>query len=171
MRRVIHRFGGQLTAFDRPTGVKLSVRVFGEVDSECDEATAARFGSVILEIVGRIAEESPSAAKLVADPSAFPTVIEPAIGQGLAQRGLPAVRFGSFTMSLTPESIDALKAAAQRAKATKASGIVAGAAVLVQWNDGNRYPGQVRALGDGQVQVAFPDGQVHWIAAAYVTPA
>jgi hypothetical protein len=170
---VVHQFGGSVTALDRATGVTLAVRVFGELACECDAPTAARIRAVVLETVTRLVDESPSGAKIITDPVAFPTTIEPAIGQAIAQRGLPAVRIGSFNMSLTSETIDALKSAAQRPKPATApppvTAISVGASVLVQWSDGNRYAGQVRAVGDGALQVAFPDGQVHWVATAYIT--
>jgi hypothetical protein len=171
---VIHQFGGPVTTLDRASGVKLAVRVFGELDADCDAATAVRMRSVILETITRLADESPSAAKLCMDPSAFPTTIEPAIAQALSQRGLPAARFGNFNLGLSSETIDELKAAAAAARGRPPSippPIAIGTTVLVQWSDGNRYPGQVRAVGNGQFQVGFPDGQVHWIAAAYVAPA
>ena len=167
-----HRFGGNVAALDRPTGVKLTIRAFGEFACDCDEETGRQIGAAILEVLAEVADHSPSAAKLVADPMAFPTKVAPAIGQALAQRGLPAMQLGNVTVSLAPESIAALKAA--KAKPAAPAGpapLAVGAQVLVQWSDGNRYPGEVRAIGDGQVQVAFAGGQVHWIAAAYVARA
>jgi hypothetical protein len=44
-----------------------------------------------------------------------------------------------------------------------------GARVMVQWSDGNRYPGTVTAAQAGQVQVAFPDGRRVWVPSAYVS--
>ena len=44
-----------------------------------------------------------------------------------------------------------------------ASGIGPGMAVLVQWSDGNRYPGSVVQVGGGQVLVAFGNGQQQWV--------
>ncbi|MDF2697452.1 MAG: hypothetical protein K0S65_5835, partial [Labilithrix sp.] len=43
-----------------------------------------------------------------------------------------------------------------------------GARVMVQWSDGNRYPGTVTAAQNGQVEVAFPDGRRMWIPQGYV---
>ena len=48
-------------------------------------------------------------------------------------------------------------------------GISVGARVIVQWSDGNRYPGTVTASQGGQVEVAFPDGRRVWVAQAYVS--
>jgi hypothetical protein len=45
-----------------------------------------------------------------------------------------------------------------------------GAAVRVQWSDGQYYPGTVILLQNGQVQVAFPDGRQVWVPQQYVTP-
>jgi hypothetical protein len=44
-----------------------------------------------------------------------------------------------------------------------------GARVLVTWSDGNRYPGTIVALGQGQHLVAMSDGQQHWIGTNYIT--
>lgn len=46
-----------------------------------------------------------------------------------------------------------------------------GARVLVQWSDGNRYPGQVAQAGDGQYLIAFGNGQQHWVPLPYLSPA
>lgn len=40
-----------------------------------------------------------------------------------------------------------------------------GTRVFVLWSDGNRYPGTVMTAGNGQVQVAFPDGRQVWVPA------
>lgn len=42
-------------------------------------------------------------------------------------------------------------------------GFVVGARVTVTWSDGNRYPGTVVSSANGQVQVAFPNGQQVWV--------
>lgn len=47
--------------------------------------------------------------------------------------------------------------------------LATGAAVLVQWSDGNRYPATVVSSQGGQVQVAFPDGRQIWVPQNYVT--
>lgn len=44
-----------------------------------------------------------------------------------------------------------------------------GAPVMVQWSDGNRYPGTIAQVHDGQLQVHFPDGRLVWVAQQYVT--
>jgi hypothetical protein len=48
-------------------------------------------------------------------------------------------------------------------------GIAVGARVMVQWSDGNRYPGTVARVQSGQVQVAFPDGRQVWVPQQYVS--
>jgi hypothetical protein len=45
-----------------------------------------------------------------------------------------------------------------------------GGRVSVQWADGNRYPGLVRKLAQGQVLVAFPNGE-QWIPVQFVAMA
>lgn len=44
-----------------------------------------------------------------------------------------------------------------------------GAPVMVQWSDGNRYPGTIAQVHDGQLQVGFPDGRLVWVPESYVT--
>lgn len=46
-----------------------------------------------------------------------------------------------------------------------------GSRVLVAWSDGNRYPGTVAAVGQGQYLVTMGNGQQHWIPEAYVKTA
>ncbi|MBN9161569.1 MAG: hypothetical protein BGO98_48945 [Myxococcales bacterium 68-20] len=48
-------------------------------------------------------------------------------------------------------------------------GLGVGARVMVQWSDGNRYPGTVTAVQSGQVEVAFPDGRRFWVPQGYVS--
>jgi hypothetical protein len=52
---------------------------------------------------------------------------------------------------------------------TAVAGIAVGSRVLVQWSDGNRYPGTVVAMHSGQVQVRFPDGRDVWVPQGYVS--
>ena len=47
--------------------------------------------------------------------------------------------------------------------------IAVGTHVMVQWSDGQRYPGTVTMMQGGQVQVAFPDGRQVWVPQQYVT--
>jgi hypothetical protein len=47
-------------------------------------------------------------------------------------------------------------------------GIGPGSMVTVQWADGNRYPGAVTQLQQGQCLVAFPDGRQVWVPQQYV---
>jgi hypothetical protein len=46
-----------------------------------------------------------------------------------------------------------------------------GARVLVQWADGNRYPGVVQQIAPGQSLVGFHDGQQRWVENRYLTSA
>jgi hypothetical protein len=38
-----------------------------------------------------------------------------------------------------------------------------GSHILVQWADGNRYPGIVQQIAPGQCLIVFPDGQQRWV--------
>ncbi len=44
-----------------------------------------------------------------------------------------------------------------------------GTMVLVHWSNGNRYPGTVLQASGGQLLVAFPNGQQHWVDVRYVS--
>jgi hypothetical protein len=46
-----------------------------------------------------------------------------------------------------------------------------GAQVLVQWADGNRYPGIVQQIAPGQCLIVFPDGQQRWVDNRYLASA
>jgi len=48
-------------------------------------------------------------------------------------------------------------------------GFGVGSRVMVQWSDGNRYPGTVTSAQGGQVEVMFPDGRRIWVPQAYVS--
>jgi hypothetical protein len=46
-----------------------------------------------------------------------------------------------------------------------------GATVMVQWADGNKYPGSVAQVAPDQALVSFPNGQNLWVALQWVSPA
>ncbi len=176
-----YQFGGRVTLFDQATEVEMSVNVFGSFRCAGDEAMGRWSAGQILNVFPQIASESPSAARVCADPMAFMTTIGPAINAALAENGVAPVQIASFNAVISPETIEALAAAATKAKSAASAPvaspiagpltIVAGAPVLVQWSDGNRYPGTVQAVGDGQIQIGFPNGQLQWVPAQYVSRA
>ncbi len=49
------------------------------------------------------------------------------------------------------------------------AGVSIGARVWVRWTDGQRYPGTVTAVQGAQVQVAFQNGQHHWVPSSVVS--
>jgi hypothetical protein len=49
------------------------------------------------------------------------------------------------------------------------AGFLPGSPVMVQWSDGQRYPGTVTTSQAGQVQVAFPDGRQVWVPQQFVS--
>ena len=51
------------------------------------------------------------------------------------------------------------------------SALIVGRAVLVQWSDGNRYPGTIMQVTATHAQVVFPNGQGQWIETRFLTPA
>ncbi len=51
------------------------------------------------------------------------------------------------------------------------SALIIGRQVLVQWADGNRYPGTIIQTNGAQAQVAMQGGQPVWVETHYLTPA
>jgi hypothetical protein len=51
------------------------------------------------------------------------------------------------------------------------SPLVIGRQVLVQWADGNRYPGTIMQLSGNQAQVVMQDGRPIWLETKYLSPA
>jgi hypothetical protein len=49
--------------------------------------------------------------------------------------------------------------------------LASGTHVLVQWSDGNRYPGVLQQTAQGQSLVAFANGTTQWVATQLVTKA
>ncbi|MBK8258464.1 MAG: hypothetical protein IPK82_38120 [Polyangiaceae bacterium] len=68
-----------------------------------------------------------------------------------------------------------VQAAVQMAGAMNMMGggspLIVGRRVLVQWNDGNRYPATIIQVNGPQMQVVFPNGQNMWVEARFLTPA
>lgn len=68
-----------------------------------------------------------------------------------------------------------VQAAVQLAGAMNALGggsqLIVGRAVLVQWNDGNKYPATIMQVSPTHAQVVFPNGQNMWVENQYLTPA
>jgi ribosomal protein S27E len=50
------------------------------------------------------------------------------------------------------------------------AGLAVGTEVLVQWSDGNRYPGTIAQLAPGWCLVSFPGGRQEWVGDTFVTP-
>jgi len=50
------------------------------------------------------------------------------------------------------------------------NGLVVGRQVLVQWADGNRYPGQLMQNNGAQCQVTMQGGQTIWVEPKYLSP-
>ncbi len=49
--------------------------------------------------------------------------------------------------------------------------IAVGARVTVAWSDGNRYPGKVNQVAQGQYLVGFENGSQQWVPESHVQPA
>jgi hypothetical protein len=68
-----------------------------------------------------------------------------------------------------------IQAAVQMAGAMNVMGggsqLIVGRGVLVQWSDGNRYPGTIMQVTATHAQVVFQNGQSQWIETRYLTPA
>lgn len=63
----------------------------------------------------------------------------------------------------------AVKMASGMAKLGGGSGLIVGAAVKVQWSDGNKYPASIMQVAQGQSQVVFSDGRTLWVDNQYLS--
>lgn len=64
----------------------------------------------------------------------------------------------------------AMKMAGFMDKMGGGDGLVAGRAVMVQWSDGNKYPGTITQDGGNQAQITFSDGRQMWVEKQYLSP-
>lgn len=68
-----------------------------------------------------------------------------------------------------------VQAAVQMAGAMNMMGggspLIVGRKVLVQWNDGNRYPATILQVNGANCQIVFPDGRNMWVESRFLTPA
>lgn len=64
-----------------------------------------------------------------------------------------------------------VRSAHARAPVAKAVGIALGDRVLVQWANGQKYPGVVEQLAGVQCLVRFDTGERRWVESRYVVPA
>lgn len=69
-----------------------------------------------------------------------------------------------------PEVQRAVQMAGAQNVAAGGSALIVGRAVLVQWSDGNRYPGTISQVSPSHAHVIFPNGQAQWIETRYLTP-
>ncbi len=70
-----------------------------------------------------------------------------------------------------PMSTIELTSARIRFSPAKGGAFASGTHVLVQWSDGNRYPGVLQQTAQGQSLVAFSNGTTQWVATQLVTKA
>lgn len=88
----------------------------------------------------------------------------PAPGQSFEQQAAHAAHaVGSAAIA----GFDALGSALD-SFAKSISGPSIGQRVLVQWSDGNRYPGTVVQIAQGQIYVTMSDGRQLWVPQQYV---
>jgi hypothetical protein len=102
--------------------------------------------------------------------AAAPVQPQPAAGAAFGFAGVANSIGNLFGGSSQPAQPAAAPAPAP-APAAAPAGIAAGSNVLVQWSDGNRYPGQVAQAQGGKYLVRFGDGREIWIDAPYIHPA
>ncbi|AKV01081.1 hypothetical protein AKJ09_07744 [Labilithrix luteola] len=100
----------------------------------------------------------PAAPGAYPAPNAWPAHQQPYNGAQAsnigAQFGSAIAAFGSAFGSLVNSAVGAYSI---------------GAPVMVQWSDGNRYPGTIAQVHAGQLQIGFPDGRLVWVPEQYVT--
>jgi len=94
------------------------------------------------------------------------------IGQLNAGAPPPPAGRGDKPQAQSAEAVaEAAQSLASKANPAHVSAMAPGQGCLVQWNDGNRYPGHVREAKEGKLLVAFPNGREEWIPAEHVSPA
>lgn len=185
--RVRGRVGRVLDAMNAPRDVELSLDGALDLDSSLDCPHALLQGSGKLEDAATHAELQavliPLAAELVREHFASGAwsvgMLEgggalAAAGPALAEAYLESSRRIPGTVvevaSLTFSFPRAEGAGAGPAPGV-ASAMAAGTPVLVQWSDGQRYPGVVRESRPDQLLVVFPNGGQQWIPIMHVSRA
>lgn len=97
-----------------------------------------------------------------------------------------AMRFGSETGALrqtldaggappppnrgeAPSGVSGADVVAAASAVSSLPPVAVGENCLVQWSDGNKYPGHVEQAGDGQCLISFPNGTQQWIGNEYIS--
>ena len=173
------QWGGSLGQIVDPASqLAVEVRSFGSFDSDIPPGLEGAIRPILLEAVAGAVASHPRGVS--ADPRDLAAVAQAAAAPRLAAMGIQ----GELTIaavSVSPEDHARIQAAsAQAAMRMRAQRIAAagpaasgsfavGAQVLVQWSDGQRYPGMVREVGADQVLVGFAGGATHWVPLQFVT--
>ena len=173
------QWGGPLTLFDTMTSTQVTVRTFGAFEGtiarpdgeailqpmllEAVRAAAAQHGGGVLQLA-----KAKDAIAIAAQALLAPRLHElGAVGQlSIAAFTLPPEeheRLSAFVMQAAiakraaaaaePPAVAAVAPAAM--PQPQAAALAVGAAVRVQWSDGQHYPGVVRECRPDQVLVAF----------------
>jgi hypothetical protein len=182
------RVGRVLDAMNAPRDVDLSLDGALDLDSSLDCAHALLKGSGKLEDAATRAELEavliPLAAELVREhfaSGAWSVAMLEGGGGALAAAG-PALTEAYLESSRrlpgTVVEVASLAFSFPRAAGAgagpapgMAAAMAAGTPVLVQWSDGQRYPGVVRESRPDQVLVVFPNGGQQWIPIMHVSRA
>ncbi len=117
----------------------------------------------------QISRSAPGAA-VAGGPGAF----DPNVQQANMIQGSQAHQAQWMAHSAQVMNQPGVQSAVQMAGAMNVAGggsaLIVGRAVLVQWADGNRYPGTILQVAAGQSQIVFGDGSNRWIENTYLTP-
>lgn len=174
------RMGGGLGVLDDATGARGEVRVtaiasisvadvaaFGAAlaalteEERADVASAIR--SRVLAAVGaRIREALSAGALQLASLVDAPSVIAE---HGVDTRELPGtlVDFDELELIAALAPVSSAPVEPPTVARAPTPDFAAGTNVLVAWPDGNRYPGVVQQVEQGQAYVVFPNGQQGWL--------
>lgn len=177
------QWGGSLGQVTVQT-VTFEARAFGSFEGNVPPGAEPQVQQIMLWAVTQVAAKNP-----MARPDNIAAEAQALAAPHLAGMGVQ----GTITVtgvSIPPDVHDQIQAAqraaiqarmaAQQPQAPQQpqqpqmqGGLAPGAQVLVQWSDGQRYPGTVRDVNpqQQQVHVAFPNGASHWVPLQYVSPA
>ncbi len=162
----------EFRAADRELGILLSGQFGGEFEGDVPPDDWPRLRVQIINGFNTVLNTAPRAHAILGDLELLSNGVTAEIMSYLIQHGLSGkVRIDFATLDPNvekqveervahgPSAPDAFLFGGRGATAT----VPTGTQVLVQWDDGNRYPGTVVRATGGQYLITFADGRHLWI--------
>jgi hypothetical protein len=173
------RFGGPISMSDNKAFMEVHMRVFGHFEGTLAKPEAQPWLSqAIMRALTMTGGTWGVGAMKLSNPQTFPEWASRA-QQEVAPKLAEVGAVGQIVIDMVtidPDDLEKMqanmaKAAQNRAPAAPAAPFAPGSSVLVQWSDGNRYPGTVRNIEGGRTLIAFPNGREEWVPSEYLSPA